>query len=149
VQQSIAAQESDDCTQPTQAQAPTQTGRNDEVSTSTFLGIGHLITQDSCEAFVRHAAPPQDPLTLHQQRCGNNENIIASAFTTTLEEKWDIEHDNQLLPRAGKSEKSLFARFDHRVNDSLEPQESLRISKNVLPEKRAINPAYRGANAWK
>ena len=107
-----------------------------------------MIAQDSCEALFRHAAAPQDPLTLHQQRCGNNENIIASAFTTTLEEKWDIEHDNRLSPRAGKSKKSLFERFDHRVNDPLESQESLGISKNVLPEKQAINPAFRGANAW-
>jgi hypothetical protein len=108
-----------------------------------------LIAQDSCEALARHAMAPQDPLTLHQHRCGNNKNIIASAFTTTLEEKWDIEHDNGLSPRAGKSEKSLFERFDHRVNDPLESQESLGITKNVLSEKRAINPALGGANAWK
>jgi hypothetical protein len=108
-----------------------------------------LIAQDSCEALARHAVAPQDPLTLHQHRCGNNENIIASAFTTTLKEKWDIEHDNRLSPRAGKSKKSLFERFDHRVNDPLEAQKSLRISKNVLSEKRAIDPAIRGANAWK
>ena len=135
--------------QPAQAQAATQAGRNDEVGTTTFLGIRYLIAQDSCEALVRHAAAPQDPLTLHQQRCGNNENIIASAFTATLEEKWDIEHDNRLSPRAGKSKKSLFERFDHRVNDPFEAQKSLRISKNLLSEKRAIDPAIRGANAWK
>jgi hypothetical protein len=108
-----------------------------------------LIAQDSYEALVCHAAAPQDPLTLYQQRCGNNENIIASAFTTALEEKWDIEHDNRLSARAGKSKKSLFERFDHRVNNLLKSRESLGISKNVLPEKRAINPAFRGANAWK
>jgi hypothetical protein len=28
-------------------------------------------------------------------------------------------------------------------------KESLGIRKNVLPEKRAINPAFRGAKAWK
>src|ERR1700758_1064892 len=106
--QPLGAQESDDCPQPAQAQPSTQTGRNDEVSTTTFLVIRHLIAQDSCEALARHAVAPQDPLTLHQHRCGNNENIIASALTTTLEEKWDIEPDNRLSPRAGKSKKSLF-----------------------------------------
>jgi len=135
--------------QPAQAQAATQAGRNDEVGTTTFLGIRYLIAQDSCEALVRHAAAPQDPLTLHQQRCGNNENIIASAFTTTLEEKWDIEHDNRLSPRAGKSKKSFFERFDHRVNDPLQSRERLRISKGALPEKRAIYPACGPANVWK
>src|SRR6516225_2421802 len=104
-----AAQESDDCMQPAQAQAATQAGRNDEVGTTTFLGIRHLIAQDSYEALVCHAAAPQDPLTLYQQRCGNNENIIASAFTTALEEKWDIEHDNRLSARAGKRKNPLFA----------------------------------------
>jgi hypothetical protein len=130
-----AAQESDDCTQPTQAQAPIETGRNDEVRTTTFLGIRHLIAQDSCEALVRHAATPQDPLTLHQQRCGNDENIIASTFTTTLEEEWYVEHHDRLSPRARMRKEPLFERFDHRVNDPLEPQESLGVSKNVLPEK--------------
>jgi hypothetical protein len=88
-------------------------------------------------------------LTLHQQRCGNNQNIIASAFTTTLEEKRDIEHNNRLSPCSSKSKKSLFECFDHRMNDLLESQESLGISKHALPEKRAIDPAFRGANAWK
>jgi hypothetical protein len=108
-----------------------------------------LIAQDSCEALARHAMAPQDPLTLHQHRCGNNENIVASAFTTTLEEKWDIEHDNRLSSRASRSKESLFERFDHRVDDPLESQESLGISKNALSEERAVNPAFRDANAWK
>jgi hypothetical protein len=79
-----------------------------------------LIAQDRCEALARHAVAPQNPLTLHQHRCGNNDNIIASALTSTLEEKWDVEPDNGLSPRACRSKKSLFERFDHRMNDPLE-----------------------------
>lgn len=145
--QPFRAQESDDCAQPAQTQAATQTGRNDEVSTPTFLVIRYLIAQDCCEAPLCHARSPQYTLPLYQSGGRNDEYIITPTFAAALEEKGDIEHDNRLSPRASKSKKPPFKRLHHGVDNSLKPRESLGIREDALTEKRAINPAFRCSNA--
>jgi hypothetical protein len=88
-------------------------------------------------------------LPLHEPRCGDDKNIITSAFAPALEEKWNIEHDNWLSPRLGLSAKLLFACFDHRVNNPLEARKSLGITEHVLPENGPIKPAVYRANTGK
>src|SRR6516165_12104442 len=70
--QPLGTQESDDCAQSVQAQAPTQTGRHNKVGAPTFLTIRHLITQDRRQALFRYTGSSQHSLTLHQARCGND-----------------------------------------------------------------------------
>src|SRR5215813_2408076 len=120
--QLFGAQKSDDCTQPAQAHLSAQTCRNDKVRSSAFYAIRRLIFQDCRQTILRHTRPPHYPLPLHEPRCGDHENIITSAFAPALEEKRNIKHDNRLSPRAGMGAKSLFARFDHRMNDPLKPR---------------------------
>ncbi len=88
-------------------------------------------------------------MTLHQPGCGNDKNVIAAALTATFEEERYIEDDNRFSAGAGKSEKFFFARSNHRVNDPLQPGESLRVGEDTRPEKRPIDPAIDCANAWK
>jgi hypothetical protein len=126
-----------------------QTRRNNKVGTPAFFAIRCLISRDCYQPILRHPRPPQYLLPLHEPRCGDDENIITSAFAPALEEKWYIEHDYRLSPRAGMSAKLFFACFDHRVNDPLEARKSPGIAEHALAENGPVNPAVCRANTGK
>ena len=124
-----------------QRQTPAEPSRYDKVGAPPFLAIEHLVIQDHRQAPLGHVGPSQHSLSLHEPRCGNNENIIAAAFAAALEEKRDIQHDKRLSPSAGTRAKLLFVSLDHGVNDPFEPRKGFRITKDAPPEERSVDTA--------
>jgi hypothetical protein len=88
-------------------------------------------------------------LALYERRSRHDEHIIASALAPGFEQKRNVEHGERFTPNAGASEKTLFRRGYHGVEDALELRQLHGVTEHTLPKEPSINSSRFSSNMRK
>ena len=143
------AKSGNDRAQTPQAETSVQSGRDNKICATPLFRIRHLLLQNCRKSSFGHSGSTHHTLTLQHCRCRNDDDVIAARGSSTFIQQRDVEHGNPLAASARQRQKSLFGGGDHRMQNTFELRQRLRIAEHSFAEALAVDPAIPAARTRK